>query len=120
MAQLASSGLDARRISLQNYLDALCEPFGSAPLVFSFAALIKDNYELPPPEIHLPSERARLIQLMEKDLNSLSQIDHQILYEIVTHIGTKYTITKEEQQLLLLTGQKIVLLMEPAILKAIK
>ena len=120
MAQLASSGLDARRISLQSYLDALCESFGSVPLVFSFSALIKDNIELPPPEFHLPTEQNRLIKKMSEDLNSLSLVDLQILYEIVTHIGTKYTITEAEQQLLLLTGQKVVLLMKPNILEAIK
>ncbi len=120
MARLASSGLDARRISLQNQLNALCESFQTVPLVFSFAQLIKDNNELPPREIHIPTEQDRLIKVMRHNSDSLSEIDLQILYEIVTHIGTKYTITSKEQQLLLLTGQKVVSMMTHAIQKALK
>ena len=57
-------------------------------------------------------EQQRLIKLLQTDMNNVSNKDLQILYELVTNISTKYTITSNEQELLLLTGQKIVQMQE--------
>jgi len=106
--RLASSGLEARRLSLLNDLSEMGETLGFAPILFSFSCLIADNEELPPPVIESKKEQKRLITLLQTDMQGLSQTDLQILYELVTNISTKYTITNNEQELLLLTGQKIV------------
>ncbi|MBV6653775.1 MAG: hypothetical protein KI786_08475, partial [Mameliella sp.] len=52
-------------------------------------------------------EQERLIGIL-KSGEEVSDQDRQILYELLTYIGTKYTIEPEEQELLLLGGQLLV------------
>ncbi len=119
-SRLASSGLDARRIVLERDLIETGERFGIYPVFFSYNVLIRNSFAPPPTEIRVKEEQKRLIKLMKEDLDALTDEDLQILYELVTNIGTKYTITDEEQELLLLTGRKIVCLQEQEIRNALK
>ena len=61
----------------------------------------------------------RLLALLRNNRDQLSDADQQILYELLMEIGTKYTITKEEQELLTLSGRKIVQLRKQEILEAL-
>ena len=117
--RLASSGLEARRLSLLSGLSEIGEREGVVPVVFGFSCLIIDNQELPPAVIEIKKEQKRLISMLQTDMQRLSKKDLQILYELVTNISTKYTITNSEQELLLLTGQKIVQMQEEAIRAAL-
>jgi len=119
LGRLGSSGLDARRITLEKDLITLAESTGFTPIFFSFNRLIKGNPAKPPQSIEIKKEQERLTQLLQTDIHNISQVDLQILYELVMNIGTKYTITSEEQALLLLTGQKIVLMQEDLIRNAL-
>ncbi|GJM36117.1 MAG: hypothetical protein DHS20C18_51180 [Saprospiraceae bacterium] len=119
-SRLASSGLDARRIILERDLTEMGKRFGIYPVFFSYNALIRNNPAIPPAKIFVKKEQTRLIKLMKKNLDELTNVDLQILYELVTNIGTKYSITDEEQDLLLLTGQKIVRLQKKEILNALR
>ncbi len=119
-SRLASSGLDARRIILERDLIETGERFGIYPVFFSYNILIRNSFAPPPEKIIVKEEQKRLIQLMKEDLDALTDEDLQILYELVTNIGTKYSITDEEQELLLLTGQKIVCLQEQEIRNALR
>ncbi|MFK7933434.1 MAG: patatin-like phospholipase family protein [Saprospiraceae bacterium] len=119
--RLASSGLDARRVLVEKDLNEVSDGFGFEPIFFSFNRLILNNSEQPPAEI----KKVKLVQQdyiirMKKDLNSLTNKDLQILYDLITNIGTKYSITEEEQELLLLTGQKIVQMQEAEIRAALE
>lgn len=115
-SRLASSGLDARRVLVEKDLNEISEGFGFAPIFFSFNRLIINNSAVPPAVIKkVKTEQQRLIMLMKKDMNLLTDIDLQILYDLVINIGTKYSITEQEQELLLLTGQKIVKMQEELI-----
>ena len=120
--RLASSGLDARKGLLSRTVEADSERFGFRPIYFSFNILIRDNYEFFefPEKLPLKAETQRLIELMLKDLNALEARDLQILYEILTQIGTKYSMTEEEQLLLFLAGKKIVLMQKTEILNVLK
>jgi hypothetical protein len=114
LAKLPGSGLSARHTTLVQDIRNTCIPFGITPLFFSFNVLLKDITS-PPPEVLDPSlEQQRLIYLLQRG-ESLSETDRHVLYELLTHIDTKYTITPEEQELLLLSGQLIVRLQEPQI-----
>lgn len=115
LGRLGSSGLDARHVTLEQDILLLGQQMGFESVFFSFNRLIKDNPAKPPQSINIKEEGARLTKLLETDIHNISQIDLQILYELVTNIGTKYTITEEEQALLLLTGQKVVLMQEELI-----
>ena len=119
-SRLASSGLDARAALLEREVLDAGQRFNIAPFFFSFDMLIRDNYAELPEKIIYKKEAARLIEKMEQDLNGLTGVDMQILYELLTNIGTKYTMTDTEQALLLLAGRKIVLMQKDAILEATK
>jgi hypothetical protein len=117
-SRLPSSGLDARRATLEKDLREACLLQGIKPVVFSFHILLHNN-EAPLPEaFELKTEQRRLIGLLKKQL-SLSDADKQMLYELLTNIDTKYRITPEEQELLLLGGQLIVRLMEQEVKEAL-
>ena len=96
--RLASSGLEARRATMEKDIVELGSRYGIKPVVFSFNLLIRNN------EVQMP----RLIRLLKRDMDDISDADLQILYELLTSIGTKYTMKEDEQELLILAGQKIV------------
>ncbi len=108
--RLASSGLDARRMTALAEIRNLKNLFGYEAVIFAFNVLLENNEAIPPEVILIKEESQRLIDLMKKDMDSLTPLDLQILYALVMNVGTKYTITKREQELLVLTGQKIVAL----------
>ena len=119
MGRLPSSGLDARRATLVRDIRDVCRQYGITPVFFSFNALL-DGTEAPlPEEIMVKEEQKRLIWMIRRN-QPFGQSDRQILYELLTHIGTKLTITDEEQELLLYAGQLIVKMQEPEISLALK
>ena len=59
-------------------------------------------------KIHIKKERTRLLQLLRKDMQNISKIDLQILYELCLNVATKYSITPEEQELMIWAGRKVV------------
>lgn len=118
MARLPSSGLDARRATLDKDLREICTQRDIHPVIFSFNILLHNN-EAPLPEaFEWKAEQQRLIRVL-KGHPLPSNEDKQILYELLTNIHTKYSITKAEQELLLLSGQLIVRLMEQEIRDAL-
>lgn len=119
MGRLPSSGLDARRATLVRDIRDFCRQYGITPVFFSFNALLEGAGVQLPPEFRIKEEQQRLIGLIRQQ-EPLSQGDRQILYELLTHIGTKLTITKEEQELLLYAGQLIVQMQEEAIRRGLK
>ena len=125
LAKLPGSGLSARHTTLVQDIKNSCVSLGVDPLFFSFNVLL-EGINSPPPEVLNPrEEQQRLINLLQLSgkvpeteagqSEILSETDRQILYELLTHIDTKYTITPEEQELLLLSGQLIVRLQEPQV-----
>jgi len=117
-ARLPSSGLDARRATLQREVIEDCRPYDIRQVFFSFNVLLENNEADPPKRINLKEEQVRLLQLLRSD-TPLSDTDKQVLYELLTHIGTKYTIEEREQELLLLAGQLIVKLRQEELAKAL-
>jgi hypothetical protein len=118
--KLPSSGLEARRVFLEKDLYEIGARFGITPVFLSFNGLIRGNEAPVREKIDLKIEQSRMIRLLQTDMDSLADEDLQILYELLTHIGTKYSITGMEQELLLLAGQKIVRMQRSEILSAIK
>lgn len=119
MGRLPSSGLDARRATLVRDIGVACRQYGITPVFFSFNALLEGADVQLPAEFKIKDEQQRLISLFRQQ-QPLSQSDRQILYELLTHIGTKLTIAKEEQELLLHAGQLIVQMHEEDIRKGLK
>ncbi|MCB0570544.1 MAG: patatin-like phospholipase family protein [Phaeodactylibacter sp.] len=117
LGRLPSSGLDARRATLVNDIRAVCRQYGITPIFFSFNILLHDNNAPIPESIEPKTEQKRLIAMLNKQ-DTLSDSDRQVLYELLTHIGTKYTITDDEQELLLLSGQLIVRMQEEELRRA--
>ncbi|MCB9297868.1 MAG: patatin-like phospholipase family protein [Lewinellaceae bacterium] len=119
MGRLPSSGLDARRATLVRDIRDVCRQYGITPVFFSFNALL-DGTEAPlPEEIMVKEEQKRLIWMIRRN-QPFGQSDRQILYELLTHIGTKLTITDEEQELLLYAGQLIVKMQEEEVKRTLK
>ena len=118
-ARLPSSGLDARRATLRRDVMEACRPYNIQQVFFSFNVLLEDNNAPLPEVIDLKAEQDRLLRLLRAQ-QPLADADKQILYELLTHIGTKYTIEEEEQELLLLGGQLIVQLRRPDLLEALR
>ena len=67
----------------------------------------------------MKEEQLRLIRLLKEDPTGLTAIDMQILYELLINVKTKYSITQEEQELLLLAGQALVKMRRSEILEAL-
>ncbi|MEQ8704447.1 MAG: patatin-like phospholipase family protein [Phaeodactylibacter sp.] len=111
-ARLPSSGLDARRATLIRDILDVCMPARIEPVFLGFNVLLEDNDAEPPTVIKIKAEQTRLIQLLKSGAE-ISDQDKQTLYELLTYIGTKYTIEPAEQELLLLGGQLIVRLRQP-------
>ena len=116
---LPSSGLDARRATLVRDIQDVCRQYGIIPVFFSFNVLLEGPEIMLPDEIDIRAEQKRLVSLFENGL-SPGPKDRHILYELLTNIGTKLTITKEEQKLLLYAGQLIVALRADEIREALK
>ncbi|NRA48585.1 MAG: patatin-like phospholipase family protein [Phaeodactylibacter sp.] len=106
-ARLPSSGLEARRATLVRDIIDACEPARIQPVFFGFNILLENNCAELPEVINIKEEQERLIGIL-KSGEEVSDQDRQILYELLTYIGTKYTIEPEEQELLLLGGQLLV------------
>ncbi len=117
--RLASSGLDARRNTLTKELLSVGKETGIVPIYFSFNVLIEGNEAVPPPSIDVDEQAPRMIAKMKEDMDALTPLDMQVLYELVTNVGTKYTIEDYEQELLILTGQKIVRMKQDEIIKVL-
>lgn len=114
---LSTSGLYARRATMKKDLSEIGEKFGITPIFLGFNALV-ENLPIPdnlPKRIIIKAEQERLIKILESDSPQLSDIDQQILYELLVNIGTKYTIKPNEQKLLFLAGQKIVAILSDRI-----
>ena len=118
-ARLPSSGLDARRATLIRDIIDVCTPARIKPVFFSFNVLIENNDAEPPEVIEIEAEQARLIRLIKSGAE-ITNRNKQILYELLTHIGTKYTIEPAEQELLLLAGQLIVRLRQKQLEAALR
>lgn len=119
MGRLPSSGLDARRATLVRDIRDFCRQYGITPVFFSFNVLLEGTDAALPPEFRIKDEQQRLISLIRQQ-KPFSPSDRLILYELLTHIGTKLTITDEEQELLLYAGQLIVKMREEDIKRGLK
>ncbi|MEZ4774347.1 MAG: patatin-like phospholipase family protein [Bacteroidia bacterium] len=111
-SKLPSSGLDARHNLLRTELTERCRQNNITPVFLSFSNLIEGNAFIPPPEIDVIPERIKLISKLNLAPQLLSPSDLSILYELVTQIPTKYSIKPDEQELLYLTGKKVVLMQQ--------
>lgn len=118
-ARLPSSGLDARRATLIRDIMNACTPERIQPVFFGFNVLLEGNTAEPPAVIDIEAEQKRLIALLQSG-EEVSDRDKQALYELMTYIGTKYTIEPAEQELLLLGGQLIVQLRHPELEAALR
>ena len=119
-ATLAYSGLSAKSATAKPEVYTTSSAIEVESIFFSFSGLLDNNNATPPLEIDVKKEQKRLIQELKTNMDGISDLDRQILYELLVNIGTKYTITLEEQELLLLGGQKIVLLQKDLILDVLK
>jgi len=86
--------------------------------VLGFNALIQKNDATAPKKINLKEEQDRILQVLKNTPEKMDNRDLQILYELLTQIGTKYTITEKEQALLTLSGAKIVQMKKEELLSA--
>ncbi|MEZ4885474.1 MAG: patatin-like phospholipase family protein [Chitinophagales bacterium] len=119
-ATLPYSGLSAKTATLKPEVFAESSVVEVEPIFLSFNVLLDNNEVLPPEKIDVKKEQKRLIYQLTTNMNNISKKDLQILYELLTNVGTKYTITQDEQDLLLLAGQKIVLMQKDNILGVLK
>lgn len=118
-SRLSSSGIDAKRVLVEEELESSGSRRDFVPIFFSFNQLIRGNTAAPPKVIkNIKSEQRRMIDALQKDMDNISDVDMQILYDLLINIGTKYNITEDEQALLLLSGQKIVA-MQRTLIKAV-
>jgi hypothetical protein len=117
-ASLPGSGLYARKAILTKEFEDLIEPLGVEMVYFGFQVLLWDNDALPPSRIDPKEEYPRLLTSLRKKPYDLSLTDRQILYELLTAIATKYSIKKDEQELLLRAGRLLAHLQRDAILRA--
>lgn len=118
-ARLPSSGLDARRATLRRDVIEACRPSNIRAVFFSFNVLLENNTAPLPDVIEIEKAQDRLLRLLRSG-RPLNDMDKQVLYELLTHIGTKYTIEDKEQALLLLGGQLIVQLRKNELLEALR
>ncbi len=115
--KLTFSSLETRYVLLRKELKETCDLYDVQPVFFGFQELIKDNYATPPAKIHVKKETTRLLQLLRDDLSNISKVDLQILYELCLNVATKYSITLEEQELMIWAGRKVVDMQQEEILK---
>lgn len=115
--KLTFSSLETRYVLLRKELKETCNLYNVQPVFFGFQELIKDNYTEPPAKIHVKKETTRLLQLLRDDLKNIPEVDMQILYELCLNVATKYSITPEEQELMIWAGRKVVDMQREEILK---
>jgi len=108
VGKLAFSSLETRYVLLRKELNETCGLYKVQPVFFGFQELVADNHALPPEKIHIKKERTRLLNLLRKDMQNISDTDLQILYELCLNVVTKYSITPEEQELMIWAGRKVV------------
>lgn len=116
---LPASGLAAKSRTIKPEVMAESTVVEAEPIFFGFDALLLNNSADAPKKVAIKKEQKRLIEELKTNMEHISDSDLQVLYELLSAIGTKYTITPEEQELLLLGGQKIVFLQKDKILKAL-
>ncbi len=117
---LPASGLSARRSVLLREIEVLEREVDIQTVILGFNTLIEGN-DAPYPKVIKPKEAfPYLINKMNNEQESLEESERQMLYEILSNIGTKYTMKDHEQELLFLAGQLIVKLREPAIRAALE
>ena len=117
--KLASSGLDARRITLEKDISLIAEQLNIEAVFLGFNGFLKGNHAKVPEKIKVKTEQERLLGLMIEE-TPLTDLDRQILYELLTKVATKYSITKMEQNLLVASGREIVKMNEALIKKAME
>jgi len=115
--KLTFSSIETRYVLLRKELKETCGLYDVQPVFFGFQELISNNYAQPPAKIHIKKERIRLLQLLRTDLHNISEVDLQILYELCLNVATKYSITPEEQELMIWAGRKVVDMQREEILK---
>lgn len=120
VGKLAFSSLETRYVLLRKELKETCNLYEVEPVFFGFQELVTDNYDLPPHKIHIKKERARLLGLLRKDMKGVKGADLQILYELCLNVATKYSITPEEQELMIWAGRKVVDMQKEKILRLFK
>lgn len=114
--KLTFSSIETRYVLLRKELKETCDLYDIEPVFFGFQELIKDNYAEPPAKIHTKKESTRILHLLRNDLENISDIDLQILYELCLNVATKYSITTEEQELMIWAGRKVVAMQKEEIL----
>ncbi len=119
-ASLPGSGLYARKAILTKEFEDLIEPLGIEMVYFGFQVLLWENVVSPPPRIDPKEEYPRLLASLRKNPYDLNLTDRQILYELLTAIPTKYSIKKDEQELLLRAGRLLAHLQRDAVLRALE
>lgn len=118
-ASLPGSGLYARKAILTKEFEDLIEPLDVEIVYFGFQVLLWENDAPPPERIDPKEEYPRLLASLRTSPYKLSPTDRQVLYELLTAITTKYTIKKDEQELLLRAGRLLAHLQRDAILQAL-
>jgi len=116
LGRLQFSSLDTRHIVMEKELNEVCQLYNISSILFNFELLIRDNCTEPPEVIEVEKEARRLVWLLKTNMENIDERDMQILYELCLNISTKYTIKDYEQDLLVLTGRKIVQMQKDKIL----
>ena len=118
-SRLPSSGLDSRHNLFRAELISRCREHGIIPVFISFGSLIENNPEIPDSVIFKEATQQKMIAQLKLAPQAVAGKDLQILYELATNVQTKYSITPLEQQLLILTGKKVVMMKNREILTAL-
>lgn len=120
LGRLSYSSLDTRQVVIDQELKEVCQLYDIKPIVFNFELLIQDNCAELPEVFEMEKEARRLVWLLKTDMQNIDERDMQILYELCINVSTKYTIKDYEQELLVLTGRKIVQMQKDKILDLIR
>ncbi len=115
LSRLTYSSLESRYVILRKEVNEACELLDITPIYLGFDELIAGNTAIPPEKINIKEERERLLLLLKSDRDNISPLDMQILYELCKAVPTKYSITEDEQELMIYAGFKIVEMQEDKI-----
>lgn len=108
LGSLTYSSLESRYVVMRKEVGEACDLYGIHPIYLGFDELILGNTASPPEKIEIKTERTRLVHLLKTNRDNISPVDMQILYELCLAVPTKYSITEEEQQLMIFAGYKVV------------